>query len=125
MKKNIEARIKRNKLDLCAGKFYVNNDSDFIKDLKQKGFSALVGIRRDDDVYTVIGNDFTYYCSNFRVEGQISHDAFLKILKKNALKFGKTAEYEFVEINESCSIWVLNIETMNAIWNTIMFLHNE
>jgi hypothetical protein len=120
---NIEARIKRNKLDVLAGEFYQNSSSSFIKDLQQKGFEAIVGIKRNDGLYTVIGKDFTYFYSISGTKGQISHQDFLEVLKKNALKLGKLNEFEFVEISQDCSIWVLNGETMNAIWNTIMLLY--
>ncbi|MEO6176748.1 MAG: hypothetical protein ABIP27_16475 [Flavobacterium circumlabens] len=58
---SIEARIKRNKLDVLAGEFYQNVDSNFIKHLQQKGFDAILGIKRQEGFYTVIGKDFTYF----------------------------------------------------------------
>lgn len=120
---NIEARIKRNKLDELAGKFYQNSNSDFITNLQQKGFTALVGIKRKDGIYTVIGENCTFFCSKSGEERQISHQDFLEILKKNALKLGKSEEFDFLEIKKDCFIWILNIQTMNAIWNTILLLH--
>lgn len=119
----IRARIKRNKFDFCAGEFYKDNDSDFITELKQKGFPALVGIKRNDGIYTVLGNDFIYYRSSSGIEGQIQHGDFLKNLRDITLKNGKSANYEFIEIKEDCSIWVLNIYTMNAMWNTLLLLN--
>ncbi|MCD0464947.1 hypothetical protein [Flavobacterium sp. ENC] len=120
---SIEAKIKRNKLDVLAGEFYQNADSNFIKHLQQKGFEAIVDIKRQDGIYTVIGKDFTYFYSNSGIEDQISHKDFLEVLKKNAMKIGKANDFEFVKYKEDCSIWVLNGETMNAIWNTVMLLH--
>lgn len=78
----IRARIKRNRFDFYAGEFYQDNDSDFIRELKQKGFPALVGIKRNDGIYTVLGNDFIYYRSSSDMEGQIQHGDFLKILSE-------------------------------------------
>ncbi len=121
MKENIiEARIKRNGLVGLAGDHYRDVSSQIIKDLKSCGKSPIIGIQRNDNVYTIIGEKYVYYLTETGAEGQISHEGLLEILRKNALKLGKTGNFQFVKINEYDSIWVLNVETMNAMWNTIL-----
>jgi hypothetical protein len=122
---NIEARIKSNKLDELAGGFYQDANSQITKDLRKKNKAALLGIKREDGVYTIIGEEYTYYSTSSGVVGEISHEDFLKILKDNAFNLGKSGEFHFVNINGSDSIWVLNGPTMNAIWNTIILLHDN
>ncbi len=52
-------------------------------------------------------------------------DGFLTLLEKNALLNGKTKRYEFIKINERDFIWVMNIEAMNALWNTMHLLNKN
>jgi hypothetical protein len=120
---NIKARIKRNKLDELAGKSYKDEESEIIKHLNSVNKRALLGIQREDGIYTFIGEDCIYYLTALGVEGEISHGKFLDILKENALKRGKTGEFEFININEENAVWVMNAYTMNAMWNTIMLLY--
>jgi hypothetical protein len=101
MKKvKLKARIRRNMLDKLSGNYYLDEDSGLVKRLNSLKKSALVGIQREDGVYTVIGEERVYYSTLSGVEGEIAIDDFLAILQKNALSLGKTAPYEFVEINE-------------------------
>lgn len=122
---NIKARIKRNQFDVLAGEFYQDENTQIIKELNLQGKKALLGIQREDKIYTVIGESSVYYSTNLGVEGEISHEEFLKFLQKNAINLGKKGIFEFVSINEQDVIWVLNGPTMNAMWNTILLLHNN
>src|SRR5690606_26961613 len=117
---NISARIRRNGLIELAGEFYCDPNSQIVKELNKKNKSALLGIQRDDGIYTVIGEESVYYLTNAGIEREISHPKLLEILKNSALKIGKKAEFEYVNINDQDSIWVLNGPTMNALWNTIL-----
>lgn len=121
-KLNIKARIKRNNLDKLTDKYYQDEDSDFIKYLNSINKKALVGILRDDGLYTVIGCECIYYSTITGVNAEIPHSLFLEILKDNALNQGKNGQFEFIHINEQDSIWLMNAQTMNAIWNTVLFV---
>lgn len=116
---NIDVRIKRNQLDKFAGIHYRDNDSDLIKKLK-----ALVGIERQDGVYTVISENFIYYSTILNKEKKISLSDFLEILKYNALSKGKSSDFEYIYTNDGESIWIKNANTMNALWNTVLYIYN-
>ena len=121
---NIKNRIRRNMLDKLAGKYYKNESSDIILHLNSKEKKGIVGIQREDGIYTIIGTEKIYYLTTSGIEGEISIDNFLTILKETAMKYGKKAQYEFIKINETNSIWVMNIQTMNALWNTMLYINN-
>jgi hypothetical protein len=122
-KVNLKARIKRNMLDKLSGNYYLGEDSGLVNRLNSLKKSALVGIQREDGVYTVIGKERVYYSNLSGIEGEIAIEDFLAILQKNALSLGKTAPYEFVPINKREVIWVMNVQVMNALWNTLLLLH--
>ena len=111
-------------LDKLSGNYYLDEDSGLVNQLNSLKKSALVGIQREDGVYTVIGKKRIYYSTPSGVEGEIVIGDFLALLQKNALSLGKKATYEFIEIKEREFIWVMNIQVMNALWNTLLLLHN-
>jgi len=121
----LKARIRRNGLIELAGSFYRDDNSAIIKRLKEQNKQALIGIEREDSIYTILGENFTYYSTNLGIYGQITHRELLEILQNNALKTGKSGDFEFVPINEQDSIWFGNSYLMNALWNTIMFLYEN
>lgn len=63
-----------------------------------------------------------YYATHAGAAGEIAIADFLSILRENAFRLGKTATFEFVEINETDCIWVMNSEVMSALWNTLLLL---
>ncbi|MGI4873142.1 MAG: hypothetical protein ACRYFX_18435 [Janthinobacterium lividum] len=124
MKRNIlAARIRRNQLDKLSGNCYIEEQSQIIKHLNDINKNALVGIQRADGVYTIIGSENVYYSMSSGTEGKIVIGDFLNILGTNAMRLGKKAKYEFVEINDTDSIWVMNSEVMSALWNTLLLLN--
>lgn len=124
VKVNIKARIRRNKLDVLADNYYRDENSELVKHLNSINKKALVGIQREDGVYTIIGEEYIYYSTVLGVESEISNKDLLVILRKNAMNLGKTGNFEFININERDAVWFKNIETMNAMWNTILLLNN-
>lgn len=118
----VKARIKRNKLDELAGFCYRDEHSDIVKYLKDMQKKALLGIQKADGVYTIIGEESVYYSTPLGIEGEISHKDFLAILTKNAMSLGKMAQFEFVEMKNKDLVWVSDVQTMNAMWNTIILL---
>lgn len=122
---NIKARIKRNMLDQLSGKHYRDESSDIVRDLNSNKKDALVGIQREDGIYTIIGVEKIYYRTPTGVDGEIFISDFLKILNEITLRFGKTVEYEYMKINEFESIWVMNSQTLNALWNTMLLVYNN
>lgn len=119
----VKARIKRNKLIDLAGDHFRDEHSEIVQLLKGRGYDALLGIQREDGVYTIIGEKALYYSTATGFEGTIALEDFKAILTRNAMSKGKSAVYEYVKIDESSEVWVKNAYTMNALWNTmLMFL---
>ncbi|GGH32930.1 hypothetical protein FAZ19_23465 [Sphingobacterium alkalisoli] len=121
---DIKARIKRNLLDKLSGKYYRDESSDIIQYLNKNNVKALVGIQQDDGIYTIIGTEKIYYLTPSMTKGEIVIGDFLTILNQVALTFGKSEKYEFIKVNEHDYVWVMNLETMNALWNTMLLLYN-
>lgn len=119
---NLKARIKRNMLDILSGKSFRDENSEIIQHLNENGANALVGIQREDGIYTIIGVEKIYYMTPLMTKSDIPIGEFLSILTKNAMTHGKKSTYEFVEISEKNTAWVMNAETMNALWNTMLLL---
>ena len=122
---NIKARIRRNKFDELAGEYYQDENSEIVKYLNNRNKKALLGIKRPDGVYTIIGETSVYYVTELGKEGEISHSDFLKILRENAMAKGKKGQFDFVQVNQQDYVWLLNGGAMNAMWNTIMLLDNN
>lgn len=103
-----------------SGSYFKDENSDFIIHLNSGGKDALVGIQREDGVYTVIGNEKIYYLTLSGIESEISINEFLDILSRETLSKGKSYKYEFIKVKANESIWIMNADTMNALWNTML-----
>ena len=123
-KVNLKARIRRNKFDELAGEYYQDEYSEIVKYLNGKNKKALLGIKRDDGIYTIIGEESDYYLTEAGVEGGISHTDLLEILRENAMAKGKKGQFDFVQVNQQDSIWFENGGVMNTMWNLIILLNN-
>jgi hypothetical protein len=119
---NLQARIKRNMLDKLSDNYYVAEHSSIITQLNAVNKPALVGIQREDGIYTIIGPENVYYSTPSGTEGEIVIGDLLNVLRENAWRLGKTAKYEFVALNGTDVIWVMNPHVMNALWNTLLLL---
>ena len=119
----LKAKIKRNNIEVYAKHYFRDYDSLIIKDLNQQGKQALFGIQREDNIYTIIGENFIYYSTVSGVIRQITLQLFSKILQKKAIEIGKEGNFEFINVAEKEDlIWLHNKETMSAIWNIIIWL---
>lgn len=123
----LKARVSRNKFDEYAGGFFRDDNSQIVKELNTRNKKAILGIQRDDGVYTILGEEFVYYQTVSKIEGEISLAEFLKIMGNYARSIGKTTvfEFEFIKINNRDSVWVFNTETMLAMWNLMQMLHQD
>lgn len=119
----IKARIKRNLFMELAGSDFRDGDADIIKYLNSVNKQSIIGIQRKDGIYTVIGERCIYYLTPLGVEGEISFEAFLDILRQNGLSLGKGGKFEFVNVNERDAVWLKDGPTMSAMWNTLLLLH--
>lgn len=78
-------------LDTLSGENYRDENSDIIQCLNNFGADILVGIEREDGVYTLIGTDTIYYMTSLMVHEKISIKDFLYILQETAMTNGKMA----------------------------------
>jgi len=113
----IEARVKRSQFDQLAGNYYRDNSSQVVESLNRQNKKAYFGIQDEGGMYTVIGEESVYFSVVSGQEREISNPDFLRILQKNAMEAGKSGQFEFVNIDGKESVWVLNGETMCAMWN--------
>ncbi len=120
IKINLKAKIRRNHLDTTVGEYFRDENSEIVRKLNYTNKKALLGIERNDGLYTIIGEEHVYYSTVLGAEGFIEHLFLLKILHQNALKLGKQGQFEFIQVNEDDFIWMLNAYTMNALWNTLL-----
>ncbi len=126
MKKiNVLARINANNFVELAGHNYIGPNSQFIVLLNSENREGILGIKREDGVYTIIGAEYVYYHTSNGVKGQISHSEILKILKKNAWELRKHNKFEYLKLNDLLHIWIKDGPTMTAIWNTILLFAEE
>jgi hypothetical protein len=109
-------------LDKLSDNYYVAEHSSIITQLNAVNKPALVGIQREDGIYTIIGPENVYYSTPSGTEGEIVIGDLLNVLRENAWRLGKTAKYEFVALNGTDVIWVMNPHVMNALWNTLLLL---
>ena len=125
MKSNIfKARVKRSSLAEYAGKHYRDESSTIINSLNNKGKDALVGIQKEDGIYTIIGKSSVFFSSTDGISEEIPINLFSEKLHLNALKTGKRANFEFLAFDDK-EIWLFNKSTMEAMWNIILFLEEQ
>lgn len=124
MKINIlKARIKRNNLETHAKDCFINENSEIIKALKSEGKKALIGIKKDNNIYTVLGEEFVYYSALSKIKGQIPLSVFSNLLHEKAINKGKIfARYRYLKIQNGEKIWLNNKSTMLSLWNTVLYL---
>lgn len=120
-----DKRIKQNMFREFAGDDFQDENSPFIYDLRKKGKLPIIGIKRNDGLYTIIGEEYVYFSSKLSIDNQILHLDFLKSLKTNAQQYGKSHKYEFIKTINGYEVWVKNNQMMNAIWNTIHLVYGD
>ena len=120
---SVEARARRNRLDELAGENYRDKCSDIVSKLKNEGKYPYLGIQNDDGCYTIVGQNCCYIMTDQGVSMEIAHDKFLNILRENAMKLGKQANFEYVSIDENGAAWLKDGQTMNAMWGLVQFIN--
>jgi hypothetical protein len=123
MKINIlKARVKRNNLIIYAKDYFVDEDSAIIKSLNEEGKNALLGIKKNKNLYTIIGREYVYSISKSGRNVKIPLNRFLTCLHEESMRKGKLfANYKYLKF-ENERIWIKDKKTMLALWNTILFL---
>ncbi|WP_298900677.1 hypothetical protein [uncultured Psychroserpens sp.] len=123
MSNYLKKRIKINNLEKHAGSYFVDESSKIINILKDEGKKVLLGIQKNDNVYTILGEEYVFYSTLNGNKGKFTLSEFSDILHDNALEKGKIfARYKCVKINGNEKIWLKNKSTMKSLWNTILWL---
>jgi len=123
----LKAKVKRNNLVKYAGKHFIDENSEIIKQLKAQGKDALLGIQNRKGVYTIIGEKFVYYSTTSGKNGEISLKEFTNELHDNGCRIGKgylklKFLYKNIVLNNNDKVWLNNSDTMFSLWNTILWL---
>ena len=118
----IEARVKRNNLLVLAESNYRDNESELVKSLGESGKDVYLGIENDNGIYTLLGPDKVYFATESGFESEISNSNFLAVLQQNAMKVGKSGDFQYVTIKSGEAVWVKDGATMCALWNTLLLL---
>lgn len=124
MKINIlKARIERNNFKSYAKNYFMDENSLIVKELKAEGKEALLGIKKNDKTYTILGEKFVYYSLPSRQKGKLLLCSFSNLLHKEAMRKGKLfVSYKYLKIGNGEKIWINNRKTMEAMWNTVLYL---
>lgn len=124
---NTRTKLERNTLAKNAGKYFVDETSDIIKELNTQGESALLGIQDKKGVYTIIGKDYVYYLTHSGKKGKISHKEFSDELHENGCRIGKgwlkyQLMYKNIILKNNDKVWLHNAKTMFSLWSIIAWL---
>lgn len=118
----LEARIRRSSLDTLAEDMYRDFSSKLIQDLRKEGKAALFGIEKENETYTVIGENSVYYITDSKIEKEISFEKFQDLFKSNLLQQEKSFEIENIYDEREDNIWVKNVKVLCAFSNIILLL---
>jgi hypothetical protein len=124
----LKSKIERNNLVTNAGKHFVDETSEIIKELNKQGKVTFLGIQnKNKGVYTIIGEQFVYYLTSKGKTGKISHKIFTDELHENGYRIGKgyfqfRFMYKNVVMSNKDKVWLYNSKTMFSLWNTILWL---
>lgn len=124
---NLNTKCKRNALVENAGKYFVDETSDIIKELNSQGESAFLGIQNKKGIYTIIGKDYVYYLTYSGKKGKISHKEFSDELGENGNRIGKgwlkyIFMYKTIILKNNDKVWLHNAKTMFSLWSIIAWL---
>ncbi len=118
--------IKQNRLIEFAGRHFIDDNSDVVQNLRNQGEKALLGIKQNNNIYTILGENAVFYSTATGGRGKISLDDFSNVLQDYGLKKGKIfSSFKYLKINKEESIWLKNKRTMSALWNTVIWLERE
>ncbi|MDJ1494555.1 hypothetical protein QNI19_16540 [Cytophagaceae bacterium DM2B3-1] len=110
-----------------AGKYYVNETSDIIKQLNSQGESALVGIQNKKGIYTIIGRNYVYYLTASGKKGKIPNEEFTEELNENGRRIGTgwwqfTFRYKNIILKNTDKVWLHHSETMFALLGIMIWM---
>jgi len=123
----LKTKLERKDLAENAGKYFVDEASDIIKELNSQGESAFLGIQHKKGFYTIIGKDSIYYLTSSGKKGKISHEGFSEELADNGNRIGKgwlKSKFMFKNIilRNNDKVWLHNAKTMFSLWGIIAWI---
>ena len=124
---NVNTKLKRNALVKAAGKYFVDETSDIIKELNLQGEPAFLGIQRKKGIYTIVGKECVYYLTSSGKKGKISHEEFSEELGEHGQYIGKgwlkfIVMYKNIVLKNNDKIWLYNAKTMFSLWSIIAWI---
>jgi len=88
----------------------------------------LLGIQdKKKGIYTIIGEQYTYYLTSSGSNGMALHEDFSNELHEKGNRIG-TGFFKFkflyknIVLNNGDKVWLLNSNTMFSLWNTVLWL---
>lgn len=118
------ARVKRQKINVHAGRYFKDDSSELINSLKNEGKKALIGIGRDDGVYTVLGEEYVYYCTTSGKKYEMLLQEFSDAISHNAIMKRKWRRFKYMKVNGE-KVWLHNRLTMYGLMNVMNWLVDE
>ncbi len=119
--------LKQYNLAKYAGKYYVNETSDIIKQLNSQGKSALVGIQNKKGTYTIIGRNHVYYLTASGKKGKMPNEEFTEELHDNGRRIGTgwwqfTFRYKNILLSNTDKVWLHNSDTMFSLLSILIWM---
>ncbi|MDJ1485354.1 hypothetical protein QNI16_32985 [Cytophagaceae bacterium YF14B1] len=122
-----KAKLKQYNLVKHAGKYFVDETSDIIKQLNSQGESALLGIQNKKGIYTIIGRNYVYYLTASGKKGKVPHKEFCDELHENGCRIGSgwwqfTFMFKNIILTNNDKVWLYNAETMFSLWSIMVWM---
>ena len=121
-KEGLKRRLDTNQLVSLAGGSIRRADGELAKNvIERHEDSILFLIESDDGLYFSLGERGIYVLTFNGEHKKYSFEDFLSMLRSNSLSRGKSGVSDFIS-DDKDKVWVKDPETMNSIWNTILFI---
>lgn len=128
--RELKAKAEKYYLIKYAGKYYIDETSEIVKQLNMQGEKALLGIQNKKGAYTIIGVQFVHYLTASGIRGKILLEDFTDEIHENACRIGagylkRKFLFKNIVLNNNDKVWLHNAETMFALWDTILWVAQE
>ncbi|MFT3778997.1 MAG: hypothetical protein QM772_12100 [Ottowia sp.] len=121
-KEGLKRRLDKNQLLSLAGASIRQADGELAKNVTERhGDNILFLMESDDGLYFSLGERGIYALTSNGEHKRYSFEDFLSMLRLNSLSRGKSGVSDFIS-DDKDKVWVKDPETMNSIWNTILFM---
>lgn len=128
--KELKTQAEKYYLIRYAGKYFIDENSEIVKQLNQSGEGALLGIQNKKGIYTIIGVKYIYYLTASGSKGKILLKDFTDELHENGCRIGTgylkfKFLYKNIILSNKDKVWLYNSNTMFALWSTTLWVAKE